>query len=112
MSVQVSDTEFVSIASPITLQLNVIRNTLASANTGTFRIYNLKPETRNRIFHDRNSTTVLRKIKVQAGYEDESPLPTIFLGDIQTAYSSRQGADWVTEIQAFDSGLLAGGVST
>src|SRR5882724_4228558 len=105
MTVQVSDTEAVVINFPLTLTFDVQRNTLASANKGHFTILNLKPETRKRIFHDRYATLTYRQIKLQAGYEDEAPLPTIFQGNIVSAYSYRQGVNWVTEIEAFDGGF-------
>jgi hypothetical protein len=96
--------ETVLISSPLTLNFDVVRNTLASANRGTFRIYNLAPETRRQIFHDRNQTQDYKQIKLQAGYEGQSPLPTIFQGNQVQAYSWREGTNWVTEIEAFDGG--------
>lgn len=99
---------------PLTMEFDVVRNTLASSNTGHFRFFNLKPDTRAQLFHDRNSTTVFRHIVVQAGYESESPLPIIFRGNIIQASSYRAGVNWITEIEAFDGGdaILNGTVST
>jgi hypothetical protein len=87
---------------PLTLEFNTIRSVFAAANTGRFTLYNLKPETRNKVFHDRNDPFTYRSIILQAGYVDQNPLPVIFRGNINVAYSTKRRADWVTEIEAFD----------
>ncbi len=114
LTMQVSDTEAVVIEYPLTLGLDVSRNTLASANRGHFTIKNLKPDTRLKIFHDRYDVQTYRKIELQAGYQDQPPLPTIFRGNIIEASSYRSGVDWITEIEAFDGGfgIINGQVST
>ncbi len=113
MTVQISDTEAIEVDYPLTLVLDVSRNTLASANKGHFQLYNLKPDTRLKIFHDRYDTLTYRQIRLQAGYKDESPLPIIFQGNIIQASSYRSGTNWITEIEAFDGGfgILNGQVS-
>jgi hypothetical protein len=93
------------VSYPLTLELDVKRNTLASANTGHFRIRNLKLDTRRDIHKDQYTDLEYRSIVVQAGYLKESPLPTIFRGNISWAYSYRQGVDWITEIEAYDGGF-------
>jgi hypothetical protein len=92
----------VIIRPPISLQINVTRNTLASANTATITIYNLAENTRKRIYHDRYDTLTYRRIVLKAGYEKNSPI--IFRGQIRQAYSVRQGTEWVTSIECFDGG--------
>ncbi len=113
LTIQVSDTESVVVQYPLTLQFDVSRNTLASANRGRFLVFNLKPDTRLQIYHDRYDTLTYRQIVLQAGYESESPLPTIFRGNIIQASSYRAGTNWITEIEAFDGGfgILNGQVS-
>ena len=113
LTLQVSDTESIEVDYPLTIVFDVSRNTLASANRGRFQIYNLKPDTRLKIYHDRYDTLTYRRIVLQAGYEDESPLPTIFRGNIIQASSYRSGTNWITEIEAFDGGfgILNGQVS-
>lgn len=90
---------------PITLQFDIQRNTLASANTARFRITNLNVSSRQRIFHDRYDTLLYRRIILKAGYEGEPILPVVFRGNIVSAYSWRQGVDWITEIECFDGGF-------
>jgi hypothetical protein len=94
----------VTVEYPLTLNFNIVRAMFSSANTGKFTIYNLKEATRRKIFHDRYDVQTLREITLQAGYQDQKPLPVVFKGTIIYAYSSRQKADWVTEIEAFDGG--------
>jgi hypothetical protein len=94
--------ESVIIRNPITMQMNVTRNTLASANTANITIFNLAEKTRKRIYHDRIDTLTYRRIVLKAGYEGNSPI--IFRGQLRMAYSSRQGTEWVTKIEAFDGG--------
>lgn len=90
---------------PLTLDLDVSRSTLASANTGNFTIYNLKEETRRRIFHDRYATNIYRRVILSAGYQGQRPLPIIFQGNILCASSQRQGQDWLTHIECLDGGF-------
>lgn len=95
----------VEIDYPLSTTFDIVRNTLASANRGRFQIVNLKESTRRQIFHDRYDTTTYRQILFRAGYESFNPLPIAFLGNIISAYSYRQGQDWITDIEAFDGGF-------
>lgn len=90
---------------PLTLEFDVNRNTLASANSARFVIYNLKESVRRDIFHDRYDTLNYKQVKLAAGYTHEPSLPVIFQGNVINAYSYRQGPDWRTEIEAFDGGF-------
>lgn len=96
----------VEIDYPMTLDFQVSRNTFASANTGSFTIYNLGETRRRQIFHDRYDTTLYRQIILQAGYSSEqnTPLSTIFQGNVRSAYSFKRKQDWTTVIEAFDGG--------
>lgn len=95
---------------PLTLEFDIMRNTLASANTARFVIYNLKESVRRDIFHDRYDTLNYKFLKLAAGYDHEPSLPVIFQGNIMNAYSYRVGSDWRTEIEAFDGmfGIING----
>ncbi len=107
MKVQIDDElNAVEIAYPMTMEFNVVRNTFASANTGSFTIYNLGIDRRRQIFHDRYDMQKYRQIILQAGYQSEqnTPLSTIFQGNIRSAYSSKRKQDWTTVIDAWDGG--------
>ena len=106
LTVQVDDAgTSVVIPYPLTLEFRVERTIFASANTGRFTVYNLGESTRNKIFHDRYDVNVYRGVILQAGYADQDPLPIIFQGNVQVAYSNRSHADWQTVINSFDGGV-------
>jgi hypothetical protein len=94
----------VTITHPTTVEFEVTRNNLASANSASFKIYNLSAETRNRIFRDPFAMEDLRAIQFTAGYKDGTDvlLGMIFNGQMRSAISYRQGTEWITEIEAFD----------
>lgn len=103
-----------TVGYPLTINFNIVRNTFASANTGTFSIYNLSPATRGLpdkenttssglFFQDRFNTEVNKFLTFKAGYEGN--LVTCFYGRIQEAYSRRQGTEVITEIQCMDLGI-------
>jgi len=107
LSVQVKDDlfgadSFIAIEYPLTLELDVSRNIMASANKGTFKIYNLREEWRNQIFHDWRDYEKHYYVKLEAGYLSEPFLPTIFAGQIASASSERVGVNWITTIEAND----------
>lgn len=116
LTAQTSDSgSAVVINYPLTLEFDIQRNTLASANTAAFRIYNLKEDTRRLLLKDRWQTDQYRQIILKAGYEqDPAYLPIIFQGNILQAHSYRVKQDWITEIEALDGGFarLNGQVST
>lgn len=101
-----------TISYPLTLDLEVNRNTLASANTARLTLRNLAPATRRGIFHDLFAIgpSDYRTVELNAGYETDASLPIIFRGQVETAASWREGTDWVTEITAKDgAGAIANG---
>ena len=100
LSIEVASGNVV-IELPFTLEFQVSRANLSSSNTASFRLYNLKKETRDQIFQDYfKNTTVLRLIRLRAGYQNFRPI--IFNGTVQQAQSVRIGSDMVTEIDAVD----------
>ncbi len=96
----------VTITLPYTVKFQISRRTLTSAQTGTFQILNLGEEIRNAIQKDVFQFTQLRAIQFKAGYDtpNGSFMPLVFNGTVLTAYSYREGTNWVTEIEAFDGG--------
>lgn len=94
--------EAVVIRPPLTLQFNIVRNTLASMNTANLTVLNLTEKTRRKIFHDRYDTKTYRRVVLKAGYGDNAPI--VFRGQIRMANSVRQRTDWMTNIECFDGG--------
>lgn len=94
----------IEISRPFTIEFEIIRNSLASNNVGSFRIYNLHPRNRNRIRKDPFATYELgRLVSFKAGYG--KTLSLAFTGLIGSAWSMREGVDFITQIECFDGGF-------
>jgi hypothetical protein len=92
------------IESPLTIQFTVKRTAYSSLNSAQFKIYNLKKETRAKIFQAWYNPKQYKKVIFQAGYDQ---LSTLFVGSIRKADSYRQGNNIITEINALDGGFDA-----
>lgn len=88
---------------PLTLEFEITRNDLSSANHGHFRIYNLSEKKRNRIHRSPNNVDAIFEVKLNAGY-GELNLPVCFRGQIFEAWSVREGVNFITEMDCFDGG--------
>lgn len=87
---------------PFTIEINVNRSRFGSSNTATLRLYNLSPETREKIHKDRGRPDLIRAVKLSAGYD--SKVSTVFEGSVIGCFSYRQGVDFITQIECFDTG--------
>ena len=94
-----------TVGYPLTIDFNIVRNTFASANTGTFSIYNLSPSTRaeDLFFQDRFNAVTNKIVTFKAGYNGN--LVTCFKGRMLECYSRRQGTEVITTMQCLDIGL-------
>jgi len=92
------------ITPPITARIQITRNALASANTCSVQIVNLKKSTRAQIYKDRFAISDYWQMVVRAGYGKQ--LYEIFRGNIYEAWSSKQGTEWTTQIEGMD-GMFA-----
>lgn len=98
--------EFVDITMPLTMSFHIRRNVNATANTASITVLNLGKDTRNKIYLDNYKTMYYKHIELRAGYSlGKETLPLIFKGNIQTAYSKRNGVDYETNIEALDGGF-------
>ena len=100
LSILTPDQVQIEIAPPFSIEFQITRNTLSSANKGTITLYNLGPSTRNRVFKDRFSVAEYFRVVLFAGYGNR--LHEVFRGNILEAYSYREQTNWITEISAFD----------
>lgn len=87
---------------PLTCKFNISNACLSSGSMATFKIFNLSPDVRRDLNKDFFKFNEYRKIIFAAGYESELPIPIVFKGNIQLAYSYREGPDWVTEMTCVD----------
>ncbi|MGE4515214.1 MAG: hypothetical protein AB7E26_15585 [Chryseobacterium sp.] len=90
----------ISIEPPFSIKFSITRNTLASLNSARITIYNLGPNTRNRIYRDRFATIEVWPVTLFSGYGNR--LHSVFVGEIFEAYSYKQGKDWITELSCLD----------
>lgn len=109
--------EAIVITNPITIRFSVNRTLFADINSLDVEIYNLAPDTYNQLFYDYFSV-YRRTIILEAGYKGQE-LSVIFIGDMWSCYTSRQGCDIVTKIHALvglkslqmQTDLTLGGIS-
>jgi hypothetical protein len=95
----------VTIAPPYTVEFDIRREFLASAQSATFKFYNLGETTRDLIYKDRFTTNYYARITFNAGYKGAF-LPNIFDGTVYFARSLRLSrTNYVTEVQSQDGSI-------
>lgn len=80
------------------IQFRVVKTLRPEPNTAEVSISNLSADTR------RKMVTADVPVRIEAGYENggESTVGQLFLGDMRFGGHTREGADWVTKLQAGD----------
>ena len=81
--------------SNLDISFNVVANLKREPNTGTITVYNLAPATRLLLEQDEDL-----RVELKAGYAGDNH--TIFLGDVESVTTTRQGADVATEFECGD----------
>ena len=102
LQVGTANGQTITIQLPFTVEFDITRNTLTSANVCSIRIYNLSANHRNQIRFNIMDTGDYRPVTLQAGYGQN--LATIFNGSITQAWSVREGTNFITTIESFDGG--------
>lgn len=102
LSVGLHDGGTLTIEPPFTVEFDITRNALSSANISSIRVFNLSEKNRNQIRKNNFDYGDLRLIQLRAGYGDN--LPVVFEGNISQAWSVREGVDFITQIESFDGG--------
>lgn len=103
LTVETLDGGTLIIQPPFTIEFDITRTTLSSANVCSVRIFNLSLNNRNNIRKNVNDNSIYRAISLRAGYGDN--LPVIFQGNISQAWSVREGVNFITQIECFDGGF-------
>lgn len=103
LSIEKADGEMLIVKPPFTLEMDITRNALTSANICSLRIYNLSERNRSLIRKDRNNFDIYRKVELMAGYGTN--LATIFSGNVTAAWSVREGTNFISQIESFDGGF-------
>lgn len=90
---------------PIRCDFDIRRALLSSAQTATFRLYELGDRNRDLMQKDWFDLSDIRAVQLRVGWADEAPT-LIFNGTVKSAQSRRTGASEgvVTTIEAFDGG--------
>lgn len=106
LQIQKDDGSILKVGLPLTVEFDITRNTLTSANVCQVRIYNLSAQHRNQIYFNAFNQSEYRSIVLQAGYgSDISQLPIIFTGNITSSWSVREGVNYISQIECYDGGF-------
>ena len=73
----------------------------SDSNNSTIKIFNLSPQTRDRISKSSNSS--IKRVILEAGYEDFTT--TVFTGQVKTVDSMQNNTDVVTILECSDGWL-------
>lgn len=84
---------------PFTIEFSVNRDLFAEVNSMELSIYNLAPDTYNQLFFD-YFNMMGRAVILEAGYRTTG-LSTIFVGDMWSCFTSREGANTITKMECF-----------
>jgi hypothetical protein len=103
LNIQTINDTTLTIQLPFTVQFDITRNVLTSANVAQFRIYNLNANNRAQIRKNINDFGDNRVVQILAGYGNN--LSLMFEGNITQAWSAREGVDFITQIECFDGGF-------
>lgn len=95
--------EGLTIALPFTIEFDITRTTLSSANVAQIRVYNLSLNNRKKIYKNPMDFDQFKHITLKAGYGKN--IPIVFDGDIREASSVREGVNFITQIDCFDAGF-------
>lgn len=110
LQIEGQDFSTIVIQPPFTIEFDITRNILSSANISTIRIYNLSLTNRNNIDFNLFNQSIFRSIELQAGYGWN--MSTIFKGNITQAFSVRDGNNYITQIEGFDGGYAINNAQT
>lgn len=98
-------TQTIDIRPPFTVEFDIVRSVTGSLNSGNFRIYNLGEQTRNEMLKDFFDYSVDRTVIFQAGYGYSKNLTTLFYGTVFSAFSHREGVNYITDVTGQSGGF-------
>ncbi len=103
LTVQTVSGALLTVKLPFTIEFDITRNTLTSANVCQVRVYNLSELNRNQIRFNASDYGLFRQISLRAGYGTN--LAEIFSGNISAAWSVREGVNFITQLECYDGGF-------
>lgn len=104
--VKTRDTE-ITVEFPFTIEFDIERSNMPSANFAKIRVYNLSARNRNLLLHDQYDLSLegAMWVTLQAGYGAGPLWPVVFSGNATRAWSVREGTNFITTIECMDGGL-------
>jgi hypothetical protein len=99
--IKTPDGYLITIKPPITFVIDAQIDMRSAVNNANLTFYNLAPDTRNKIYKDLYTFQLRWQVSILSGY-GETELYEMFRGNIEEAYSLKQGTEWVTTIKAYD----------
>jgi hypothetical protein len=103
LDIQTASGAILPVQLPFTVEFDVSRQIMSDSNTATIRVYNLSQDHRSQIRKNIQDFLSLRTISFRAGYGTK--LSMAFTGNIQQAFSVREGVDFISQIEAYDWGF-------
>lgn len=103
LQVEGADGRPITVQPPFTIEFDITRNILTSANVCSIRVYNLNKNNRSLLRFNIMDSDDFRFVQLRAGYKNN--LSTIFVGNITQAWSVREGVNFITSIECFDGGF-------
>lgn len=104
LTVTKANGESITVTLPFTIEFDITRNTLSSANVCQVRIYNLSETNRAKLrYNSFDYGTPDTTITLLAGYGKN--LAVIFTGNVTQAWSVREGVNFITQIECFAGGF-------
>lgn len=98
------------VSLPFTVEFDITRNVLTSANVCQIRIYNLNRLNRNQLRFNISDFGTFRELVFRAGYGRN--LAEIFRGNISQAWSVREGTNFISQIECYDGGFAFNNAET
>ena len=102
LSVQVSAGRTIDIAPPLRVSFSANKSVSGGLNKLTLNIYNLKEATRLALVKDAEQAKRI-PLSFSVGYNGE--LKLLFKGTVHRGSNSREGTDFVTELECLDGGF-------
>lgn len=78
------------------IAFHIQKGSTKSPNKCTVKVWNVSRESRSKI------EAVGNVLILKAGYRDDVGLVTLFAGDVAYSFTSKEGPDWITELELLD----------
>lgn len=94
---------FLEFTMPLTMEFDIKRALISSANVAQIRVLNLAEGNQVKLAHDIRDWGTYQAVELRAGYGTN--LPTIFKGNVRQCWSVREKTETITTIECYDGGF-------